>query len=92
MPRTDFNWAVFSGADIGYVVSDALLDGGPAYDGPDYEGPGTELRHVTARVRSGALVEYDNLAVAFSFNWLSPEFRGQREGQLIGAIQLKYRF
>jgi hypothetical protein len=87
MPRKGFNWTGFVGADLGYVASDAFLDGGFAGNGPSV---GREP--VTARVRGGVLLEYDNVGIGFSLNWLSKEFRGQSEGQVIGAIQMKYRF
>jgi len=87
MPRKGFNWTLFSGADLGFVASDAFLDGGFAAGGPS-----VPREKVVARVRGGVLLEYDNLGIGFSLNWLSKEFRGQSDGQLIGAIQIKYRF
>ena len=83
VPRQGFNWTVFTGGDIGYVASDALVD---------TEGPGVARRDITGRARAGLLVEYDNVGVGFSLNWLSPEFDGQPHGQILGAVQLKYRF
>lgn len=87
MPRKGFNWTTFVGADLGYVASDAFLDGGFAGDGPS-----VRREPIVARVRGGVLLEYDNVGIGFSLNWLSKEFRGQSEGQTIGAIQVKYRF
>jgi hypothetical protein len=86
MPRQGFNWTVFFGGDVGYIASDAFLDGGFAGDGPS-----VPRQEFVGRIRSGLLVEYDNVALGFSLNWLSPEFKGQSDGQIIGAMQLKYR-
>jgi hypothetical protein len=86
MPRQGFNWTVFFGGDVGYVASDAFLDGGFAVDGPS-----VERRDVVGRARAGMLLEYDNVGLGFSLNWLGREFRGQSDGQMVGAIQLKYR-
>jgi hypothetical protein len=87
IPRRGFNWTVFVGGDVGYVASDAFLDGGFAVNGPS-----VPRERIVGRLRTGLLLEYDNVGIGFSVNWLSPEFRDQSEGQVIGAIQLKYRF
>jgi len=86
MPRQGFNWTVFFGGDVGYIASDAFLDGGFAGGGPS-----VPRRDIVGRARAGLLLEYNNLGVGFSLNWLGPEFRGQSDGQVVGAIQLKYR-
>lgn len=85
-PRQGFNWTVFFGGDMGYVASDAFLDGGFTIDGPS-----VPRRDVVGRARVGVLLDYDNLGLGFSLNWLGKEFRGQSGGQMIGAFQLKYR-
>ncbi len=87
VPRKGFNWTVFFGGDVGTIASDAFLDGGFAADGPS-----VQRREIVGRARAGLLLEYDNLGVGCSLNWLGKEFRGQSNGQMIGAIQLKYRF
>jgi hypothetical protein len=87
MPRKGFHWAAFAGADLGYIASDAFLDGGFAVDGPS-----VPRNDPVFRARGGILLEYDNLGVGFSLNWLGKEFRGQPSGQVIGAVQIKYRF
>ncbi len=87
VPRQGFNWTVFFGGDVGYIASDAFLDGGFAVDGPS-----VPRRDIVGRARADLLLEYDNLGLGFSLNWLGREFRGQSNGQVIGAIQLKYRW
>ena len=72
---------------MGVVASDALLDGG--FGG---SGPSVEREVVTARARAGVMIEYEDLAVSYSLTWLSPEFRGQPSGQVIGAVQIKIDF
>jgi len=86
VPRRGYNWTVFFGGDLGYIASDAFLDGGFAADGPS-----VQRRDIVGRARVGLLLEYDNLGLGFSLNWLGQEFRGQSDGQVVGAIQLKYR-
>ncbi len=85
-PRQGFNWTVFFGGDVGYVASDAFLDGGFAVNGPS-----VSRNEIVGRARSGLLLEYDKVGISFSLNWLSPEFDGQSGGQVVGAIQPKYR-
>lgn len=84
--RDGFNWTLFVGGDVGFIASDAFVDGSFAGDGPR-----VERRDIAARARAGILLEYDNLAIGFSLNRLGKEFQGQSNGQTIGAIQLKYR-
>ncbi|MEM7056959.1 MAG: lipid A-modifier LpxR family protein [Pseudomonadota bacterium] len=86
-PRDGFQWATWVGGDVGYVAQDAFLDGG--FDG---SGPSTPREEVTARIRAGVMMEYDNFAMSYSVVWLSPEFEAQPEGQLVGGFQIKYRF
>lgn len=86
-PREGVNWATWIGADIGYVASDAFLDGGF-----DRSGPSTARTELTARVRAGVMMEVDNFAVTYSLSWLSQEFDAQPDGQLVGGFQVKYRF
>ena len=86
-PRGGFHWLAWIGGDVGVVASDALLDGGFGRNGPS-----VEREAVTARARAGVMVEYEDLAVSYSLTWLSPEFRGQPSGQVIGAVQIKIDF
>lgn len=70
---------LFVGGDVGHVAHDALLgDADP--------------EEVVARARAGVFVGLGRIGIGFSLNWLSPEFEGQPEGQLIGAAQVAYRF
>ena len=85
--REGFNWAFWIGGDAGYVASDAFLDGGFAADGPK-----VTREELTLRLRAGIMLEYDPVALVYSINWLSPEFERQPEGQIVGAVSLKYRF
>jgi hypothetical protein len=87
MPRRGFDWTLFAGGDLGYIASDAFLDGGFAVGGPS-----VERRDVVGRARVGVLLDFNNYGIGFSLNWLGKEFRRQSDGQMIGALQLKYRF
>ena len=80
-------WALWVGGDAGYVLTDAFLDGGFAANGPK-----VDREDMTYRLRAGLMFEFDPVAIVYSANWLSPEFSSQPEGQVIGAVSIKYRF
>lgn len=86
-PRNGVHWMAWLGADVGLIGSDIFLDGGVSGSGPSVE---RDL--FTLRARGGVMLEYDNFSVSYSVNWLSPEYKTQPEGQLIGAVQLKVNF
>ncbi|MDH3665971.1 MAG: lipid A deacylase LpxR family protein [Paracoccaceae bacterium] len=87
MPRPGTNWTLFAGGDLGYIASDAFLDGGVTADGPS-----VERRDLVGRARAGILVEHGRVGLGFSLNWLGREFESQPEGQLVGALQVRVRF
>ncbi len=86
-PRPTPQLTFFAGGDVGFVASDAFLDGGVTVDGAS-----VPRRTVVPRARAGALLDWGRMAFAFSLNWLGREFRRQPEGQVVGAFQIKYRF
>lgn len=86
-PRDGFHWTAWAGADAGLIFADALLDGG--FGG---NGPGVDREQSSVRARAGLMLEYNNVALAYSATYLSPEFSAQSDGQLIGAVSLKIRF
>ena len=86
-PKKGYQWAVWVGGDVGYVATDAMLDGGFSGDGPS-----VTKERVTTRFRTGFLFGYDPIAFSYTVTWLSPEFTQQPQGQLVGAITVKYRF
>lgn len=81
------HWALFAGADIGAVANDALLGGTAGLSGPS-----AEPEPVVARARAGLVVGWGRVAVSYGVAWLSPEFEGQGDGQLIGAVAVKLPF
>lgn len=85
--RDGAHWVAWIGGDLGYIASDALLDGGFGGGGPK-----VGRKPVTARLRAGMMIEWGSVALGYSLTWLSPEFKGQPSGQLIGAVQLKFEF
>ena len=86
-PRSGFQWLAWIGGDVGFIGSDVFLDGG--FSG---NGPSVDKRPVTLRARAGVMLEWESFAISYSATWLSPEFRTQPQGQIIGAVQIKFDF
>lgn len=70
------------GGDVAYVDSSVYLpDGGAA-----------ELEPTRTRLRAGVHWQGESDAVFFGLTYLGEEFKGQDEGQLVGAIRWKWAF
>lgn len=80
------DWAIYAGGDVGYVASDALLGGN------GLGGPSVDPEPLQVRLRAGAVAGTGRFQLHYGVAWLSPEFHGQDEGQLIGAISVKLPF
>ncbi len=72
--------SVTLGADAAAVADSAFL--------PD-PGPAPEPR---MRLRAGLAWQGAGWSVFYGATWLSPEFAGQREGQVVGVVQIGRRF
>lgn len=86
-PRKGPNILLWLGGDVGFVASDAMLDGGFLADGPS-----VDREEVTGRVRAGVMLEYGDVALAYSMTLLTEEFSGQDHSQVVGALTFKLRF
>ncbi len=78
LPGTSF----YLGADVAHVASSVYL--------PDDRGP--ELTENRTRVRAGVNWQGEAWGVQYGVTYLSEEFEGQPEGQLLGAARIKYNF
>lgn len=86
-PREGWDWAAYLGGDVGAIGSDALLGGGPFSSGPSID-----EKTFVPRARSGIAVGYGPVTVHYGVAYIGPEFEGQDQGQLIGAISVKLPF
>jgi hypothetical protein len=75
-------WSFLVGADTAYVASSVYL---PDNRGPELE----ELRH---RVRAGVNFGVGNSNFFYGMTYLSEEFEGQPEGQVVGTLSVDIRF
>lgn len=80
--EVDGGWSVLFGADLAYVASSVFL---PEDDGPAPE----ELRH---RLRAGANYGVGDSNLFYGMSYLSEEFEGQPEGQVVGVVSVDIRF
>lgn len=72
---------LFAGADAALVGDSLLLPGSLGTR------PSNRLR-----LRAGGEWRNENVSAFYGLAFLGPEFRGQREGQFVGAFQLKFKF
>ena len=76
----DRGFSFVAGADYAYVAKSVFLPA-PAYDPLE-----------RARLRAGIRWEGERLRLFYGATWLSREFAGQREGQVVGSLRIDYRF
>lgn len=74
--------AFFIGADIAYVDSSIYLP----------TSSGISLENTRHRIRAGLEMQRKKYSIYYGASWLSPEFSGQPEGQVLGAIRIKFDF
>ena len=70
-----------AGADVARVWNSIYLPA-PTYAPTDYR----------SRARAGLHWQGERWSGFYGLTWLGPEFRGQREGQVVGAMRLSWRF
>jgi hypothetical protein len=78
----DGGWSAIFGADYAYVDSSIFL--------PDTRGPA--LEDTRTRLRAGVNYGFGDSNIFYGVTYLSEEFVGQREGQVVGAVTLDFRF
>ncbi|NKX44151.1 lipid A-modifier LpxR family protein [Roseicyclus persicicus] len=79
---SDGGWSFLLGADSAWVDSSVFL---PADRGYQVE----DVRH---RVRAGVNYGFGSSNIFYGVTWLSEEFVGQTEGQLVGSLSLGLQF
>ncbi len=69
------------GADVSYIADSYYLDT-----------PGIEAKDVRGRLRLGIAQEWELGGFFYGATYLSPEFEGQSEGQVVGSINARFQF
>lgn len=75
-------WSFLFGADTAYVESSVFLP----------EDRGFQVEEARHRVRAGANYGFGQSNVFYGVTWLSEEFVGQPEAQLVGSLSIDIRF
>ena len=70
------------GGDVAYVGDSNLLP----------ESRGYQVRKVRPRARAGFVYEGEGAGLFYGLTYLGKEFEGQREGQVIGSLNVKFNF
>lgn len=70
------------GADVAHVFDSAYLPGG-------WE---VQPEQTRSRLRAGVSTRLGRVGLFYGLTWLSREFVGQPEGQLVGSVRLRLRF
>lgn len=75
-------WSFLAGADFAVVQSSIYL---PATSG-------VTIEDTRERYRIGMNWQGESTSVYYGATWLSPEFTGQDEGQVVGAVRIRFDF
>lgn len=70
------------GADVAHVFDSSYF---PSEDGVDFEGTRT-------RLRAGVSLRSGTFGLFYGVTWLSKEFEGQPEGQVLGSLRARVNF
>lgn len=87
-PETDrVGWSAFLGFEARTVARNIFLDGNTFEDSPS-----VDRETLVYDVNAGFSVAWSKLRVAYTLNWRSDEFAGQRDEQLFGVLSVSRRF
>lgn len=86
-PPGDVAWSTFLGLEGRAVARNIFLDGNTFTDSPS-----VEKKNFVLDVNAGVTASYGNKRISYTLNWRSPEFDGQDDRSLFGAVSLGYRF
>lgn len=75
-------YSIVFGGDIAFVQSSQLLR----------ESDGFALTNSRRRLRAGVDWQGEKLGVFYGLTWLGEEFKGQSEAQVLGSLNLRYKF
>jgi lipid A 3-O-deacylase len=81
------NWLLFAGVEGRAVARDIFLDGNTFRDSPN-----VRKRNGVADLSAGVMLTYKRYQIGYTTVYRSPEFYGQPEGQIFGALSLGMKF
>jgi hypothetical protein len=87
-PIDEFSWYLFAGVEGRAVAHNIFLDGSLF----DNDSPSVEKRPFVADFQGGAVIQYRNAQLAFTYVERTDEFDTQEERQAFGAISLSLKY
>ncbi len=87
IPRNDWSWYLFAGADGRAVARNIFLDGNTLRDSHD-----VNKKPFVVDLSAGLALTYKQARISYSLNYRSDEFKGQKEDSVFGAVSLSYAF
>lgn len=81
------DWQLFAGASGRAVARDIFLDGNTFRDSHS-----VDKRYLVGDLSAGATLSYEDYRLAYTLNWRSKEFRGQKDDSIFGSLTLTKRF
>ncbi len=87
IPRKDFGWYLFAGAEGRAVARNIFLDGNTFKDSP-----GVDKYPLIGGLQAGIAFTFGETRLAYTHSLRSREFHGQDEAEAYGALTLSRRF
>lgn len=87
VPDDGFAWSLFAGLEGRAMARNIFLDGNTFRNSPSVD---KEIGVLDAN--AGLTLTYNDIQIAYTLNWRSREFVGQRDNSLFGSVSLGFRF
>lgn len=87
VPKGQFAWSLFGGVEGRAMGRNIFLDGNTFTDSPS-----VDKKYFVGDANAGLALTYGNKQLSYTINWRSPEFHGQEDPDVFGAISFGYRF
>lgn len=87
VPEGEFSWSLFAGVEGRAVGRNIFLDGNTFEDSPS-----VGKKPIVGDANLGAAFTYGRTQISYTLNWRAPEYYGQDDADLFGAVNIGYRF
>ncbi len=80
-------WSAFAGVEVRAVARNIFLDGNTFESSPS-----VDKKPFVVDANAGVTLAFERLRIAYTLNWRSREFDGQRNAHVFGALSVSRRF
>lgn len=87
LPRDDWSWYLFAGADGRAIARNIFLDGNTFSDSHS-----VDKKYFVADLNAGIALTYKRTRLSYSLVYRTEEFHGQDDPSVFGVLSLSYRF